>query len=130
MSMNAWINPSADAASAYQDGTGYRIYVKTPDLSVPGSANLWLFLDENPWSINDGYFLDVPSNDGWVDCPAAYHNDACGFSFCDGHAQIKHWTDRTVINCRSGQSPSSPIGTRTPDFLWFVQLTTALIKQP
>jgi prepilin-type N-terminal cleavage/methylation domain-containing protein/prepilin-type processing-associated H-X9-DG protein len=130
MSMNAWINPSADAYQAYSEGTGYRVYIKTSDLSAPGPANLWLLLDENPYSINDGYFLDVPSDSGWVDCPASYHNNACGMSFCDGHAQIKHWTDHTVLNCRTGQNPGSPIGTRTPDFIWFVQLTTALISQP
>jgi prepilin-type processing-associated H-X9-DG protein len=131
MSMNAWINPSADAASAYQDGKGYRIYVKTADLSAPGPSSLWLLLDENPWSINDGYFLDVPSNDGWVDCPASYHNNACGMSYCDGHAEIRKWTDHTVLNWRnSGQSPSDPLGGRTPDLLWFFQRTTALINQP
>jgi prepilin-type processing-associated H-X9-DG protein len=99
-------------------------------LTLPGPANLWLLLDENPYSINDAYFLAVPSDTGWVDMPASYHNNACGISFCDGHAQIKHWTDHTVLNCRTGQNPGSPIGTRTPDFIWFVQLTTALISQP
>ena len=131
MSMNAWINPSANADASYQAGKGYRVYVKTSDLSVPGPAGLWLLLDENPYSINDGYFLDFPSDTGWVDCPAAYHNNACGISFCDGHAQIKKWTDRVVLNWRNvGQSPNDPVGTRTPDLAWFLQLTTALIDQP
>ena len=131
MSMNAWINPSANADASYQAGKGYRVYVKTSDLSVPGPSGLWLLLDENPYSINDGYFLDFPSDTGWVDCPAAYHNNACGISFCDGHAQIKKWTDRVVLNWRNdGQCPNDPVGTRTPDLVWFLQLTTALIDQP
>ena len=131
MSMNAWINPSANADASYQAGKGYRVYVKTSDLSVPGPSGLWLLLDENPYSINDGYFLDFPSDTGWVDCPAAYHNNACGISFCDGHAQIKKWTDRVVLNWRNdGQGPNDPVGTRTPDLVWFLQLTTALIDQP
>jgi prepilin-type N-terminal cleavage/methylation domain-containing protein/prepilin-type processing-associated H-X9-DG protein len=130
MSMNAWINPSPNAAAAYQDGKGYRIYAKTSDLTVPGPANLWLLLDENPYSINDGYFLDFPNDSGWVDCPAAYHNGACGISFCDGHAQIKKWTDPVVLNWRNdAQSPSDPVGTRTPDLIWFLGLTSALINQ-
>ena len=127
MSMNAWINPSANALSAYQSGYGYRVYIKTGDLTVPGPANIWLFIDENPYSINDGYFLNVPSNDGWVDCPACYHVNSCGVSFCDGHSQIRRWTDPTVLHCTTGQSPSSPIGTRTPDLIWLFDRTSALL---
>jgi prepilin-type N-terminal cleavage/methylation domain-containing protein/prepilin-type processing-associated H-X9-DG protein len=131
MSMNAWINPSPDAYNDYQAGTGYRVYLKSGDLSFPGPANLWLFLDENSYSINDGYFLDFPNDTGWVDCPASYHLGACGMSYCDGHAEIKLWKDPTVLNWRTtGQSPGDPLGTQTPDFLWFGQRTTALIDNP
>jgi prepilin-type N-terminal cleavage/methylation domain-containing protein/prepilin-type processing-associated H-X9-DG protein len=131
ISMNAWINPSANAYDSYQSGTGYRVYLKTSDLSVPGPSGLWLLLDENPYSINDAYFLDFPSDTGWVDCPASYHNGACGISFCDGHAEIKKWTDRVVLDWRStGQSPNDPVGTRTADLIWFLQRTTASIRQP
>ena len=128
ISMNAWVNPSPNAYAAYQSGTGYRVYRKTSDLSVPGPAGLWLLLDENPYSINDAYFLDIPSDSGWVDCPAAYHNGACGISFCDGHAQIKKWTDRVVLDWRQ-QASLTPTGTRTPDLLWFFTITTASLKQ-
>ena len=27
------------------------------------------------------------------DLPGMYHNRACGFSFCDGHAEVKKWLD-------------------------------------
>jgi len=131
MSMNAWLNPSYGAYQDYQEGKGSRVYYKTADLSIPGAANLWLFIDENPWSINDGYFLDIPSNQGWTDCPASYHNHACGIAFCDGHSQIRKWTDPVVLNWKYiGQSPGSPIGTLTPDLVWFFSITTASIAQP
>jgi prepilin-type N-terminal cleavage/methylation domain-containing protein/prepilin-type processing-associated H-X9-DG protein len=131
MSMNSWINPSAGAAAAYNgSGLVYRIYTKTSNLTLPGPANIWLLIDENPYSINDAYFLDVPSDTGWVDMPACYHNNACGISFCDGHAQIKHWTDRTVLTCVSGGNPGAPTGTLTPDLKWFLSVTSALVDQP
>jgi prepilin-type N-terminal cleavage/methylation domain-containing protein/prepilin-type processing-associated H-X9-DG protein len=129
MSMNAWVNPSPNAYNSYQAGTGYRVYRKSSDLSVPGPAGLWLLLDENPYSINDGYLLDIPSDTGWVDCPAAYHNGACGISFCDGHAQIRKWTDRVVLNWRQ-QASLTPTGSRTPDLLWFFTITTASLREP
>jgi prepilin-type N-terminal cleavage/methylation domain-containing protein len=128
MSMNAWLNPPPVAIADCGMNVGYDIYTKTSDLSVPGAANLWLFIDENPYSINDAFFLDFPSDTGWVDCPASYHVGACGLSFCDGHAQIRQWRDPVVLNWKNAAS-LTPTGTRTPDLLWFLARTTAKIDQ-
>ena len=62
---------------------------------VPRPAKTWLFLDEHPDSINDGYFINDPNANNWQDIPASYHNGACGFSFADGHSEIKKWTSDT-----------------------------------
>ena len=69
----------------------YRQYLKLSH--VPRVAKTWLFLDEHPDSINDGYFINNPTENHWQDIPASYHNGACGFSFADGHAEIKKWRD-------------------------------------
>jgi prepilin-type processing-associated H-X9-DG protein len=62
----------------------------------------FVFLDENPNSINDGYWASqgpVPTYNGyWVDLPAVYHNFACNLSFADGHAEVRKWKDQTVID--------------------------------
>ena len=52
-------------------------------------------IDEHPDSINDGYFINNPSGTAWQDIPASYHNGACGFSFADGHSEIKKWKSAT-----------------------------------
>jgi prepilin-type processing-associated H-X9-DG protein len=125
MSMNGWMNPSPTSISTLSmEGKG-RIYAREHDLSAPGAANLWLFADENPYSINDAFLIDFPGLHEWVDCPASYHNGACGLTFCDGHAQIKKWTDPVVLNFR--RSPSlGGVGKLTPDLTWFLQRTTVL----
>ena len=126
ISMNAWLNPSPVAISGCGMDVGYNIYGKSGDLGVPGAANLWLFIDENPYSINDAFFLDFPSDSGWVDCPASYHVNACGMSFCDGHAQIRQWSDPVVLRWKQAAS-LTPNGTRTPDLLWFLERTTVRV---
>ena len=93
MSMNAWVGNFAPYAG---DAT-MRSYHRDSDLAIPGAVNLWLFIDENPVSINDGSFICSPDIQEWVDCPASYHNGAGGLVFCDGHAQIHKWTDPTVL---------------------------------
>jgi prepilin-type processing-associated H-X9-DG protein len=56
-------------------------------------------IEEDPGSINDDFFLEIPSNPNqWVDLPASYHNNGSGISFADGHSQIKRWTDKGVLS--------------------------------
>ncbi len=67
-------------------------YKKYAELQKP--ANLWVFVDEHPDGINDGLFSTLSGSiTKWNDLPASYHNGACGFSFADGHAEIKKWQD-------------------------------------
>jgi prepilin-type N-terminal cleavage/methylation domain-containing protein/prepilin-type processing-associated H-X9-DG protein len=131
MSMNSWLQPPPDN-DVGMDEVHYRVYRKDGDMAVPGSANLWLFLDENPYSINDGFMWEEPLGVGaygvfpvgndWTDRPATYHNNACGISFGDGHAQIKKWTDRALINYKGTALPETAPYT---DINWLMARTTA-----
>ncbi|HXA44883.1 MAG TPA: prepilin-type N-terminal cleavage/methylation domain-containing protein [Candidatus Angelobacter sp.] len=124
MSMNGYMNPIVDKfqTSTAPLNQGYRIFRKQSDLFVIGPANCWVMLDENPWSINDGWFCTDPVN--WVDKPATYHNNACGFSFADGHAEIHKWRDLALINYNgpfnTGVAPTPGVG----DVTWLMQRTS------
>jgi prepilin-type N-terminal cleavage/methylation domain-containing protein/prepilin-type processing-associated H-X9-DG protein len=93
MSMNTWLNPIVP----YDNITTVVSYRKESAILNPGPANLWVFTDENPISINDGSFICDPQIAQWIDCPASYHNGSGGISFADGHAQTKKWMDATVL---------------------------------
>ena len=95
--MNGWLNPINPWVYG-PAGAGIsnlvHIYTKDADFGVPGPGNLYLFLDENPLRINDAFFVNDPKDpDDWVDSPSTYHNNASAITFCDGHAQLKKWTD-------------------------------------
>jgi prepilin-type N-terminal cleavage/methylation domain-containing protein/prepilin-type processing-associated H-X9-DG protein len=126
MSMNAWINPLGGAWGGAADPAELRLFIKEPDLTVPGPVNTWLLVDENPGSINDGFLVEDPSQSPpvWIDCPASYHNNACGICFTDGHAQIKKWVDRAIIGNTWGGNTAPKNGN---DLLWMNSRSTALI---
>ena len=73
--------------------SGYVQFLKLT--SVPRPAKSWVFLDEQGDSINDGYFISVPGATYWGDVPGSYHAGGCGFSFADGHSEMKKWTSAT-----------------------------------
>lgn len=84
----------------------------------------WVIQDERPSRLNDAFFVtDMANSDPAtmmpsrsaeiIDHPGVQHNNAAGFSFADGHAEIKRWTDpkfslpddQATTRVRVGQSP-------------------------
>jgi prepilin-type N-terminal cleavage/methylation domain-containing protein/prepilin-type processing-associated H-X9-DG protein len=104
---------------------GWRRYLKTTDIRSP--ANIWVLVDEHPDSINDG-LLAIPmtgTNATWWDNPASYHNGACGFSFADGHTEIKKWQDANSIQPVLRNSPCAGNGKSSPrDMAWIQERTS------
>jgi prepilin-type N-terminal cleavage/methylation domain-containing protein/prepilin-type processing-associated H-X9-DG protein len=102
--------------------------VKLSSLVKPGPSLTWTFVDEHPDSINDAMFYVNPhgtnTSDKWVDLPGSMHNGACGFSFADGHAEIKKWRNSSTIQ------PVTYVGYNNAishgggaDFLWIAERT-------
>jgi prepilin-type N-terminal cleavage/methylation domain-containing protein len=80
----------------------FLVYLKESDLSHPSPSGLWLLIDENADSINDGAFaVTIPpsaSDTKWVDMPSKRHGGTSdGFNFADGHAEIHHWAEPNKI---------------------------------
>jgi prepilin-type N-terminal cleavage/methylation domain-containing protein/prepilin-type processing-associated H-X9-DG protein len=109
----------------------YRTYIKQSDMTAPVPSDLWVFLDEDPDSINDGSFaVQMPAAaaaTSWIDVPAKYHGNSCGFSFADGHAEIHKWLS-------PGNIPSTTYTTLTkngifelgdPDIQWVAKHASA-----
>lgn len=99
-SMNALFGVTSDDPGdstrngvSWSEGGQYRQFIRTTDVPMPTMT--WLTVDEHPDSINDGFFTVPLGASNWGDLPASYHNGACGFSFADGHAEIKKWQSAT-----------------------------------
>jgi prepilin-type N-terminal cleavage/methylation domain-containing protein len=75
--------------------TKWRTYAKSSAIMIP--TKTFVFVDEHPNSLNDAAFATQMTGAQAfttayiIDIPANYHNGACGFSFSDGHAEIKRW---------------------------------------
>jgi prepilin-type N-terminal cleavage/methylation domain-containing protein/prepilin-type processing-associated H-X9-DG protein len=110
----------------------WRVYRRISDMVDPGPTMTWVFLDEREDSINDGFW--VTQMNGYpnlattviVDYPASYHNGAAGFSFADGHAEIKKWVDkRTMPQLKKGQTiPLNVASPNNRDIFWLQERAT------
>ncbi|HZI31128.1 MAG TPA: hypothetical protein VFF11_02235, partial [Candidatus Binatia bacterium] len=120
----------------------YRQFFKLTQ--VPHPAEIFVFLDEHPDSINDGYFVNRVASYAWpstysgqsygygygaewTDLPASYHNRATAFSFADGHSTLHRWTRPATIRPPLPDAANLPIAIpATPadekaDFLWVAE---------
>jgi prepilin-type N-terminal cleavage/methylation domain-containing protein len=126
-SMNIWVGTmdttgetDPTGASANIATSGYRYFKKQSDILHP--TMVWLTLDENPGTINDGAAKVWPTGTQWVDSPAHYHNAAGGLSFTDGHAEIKRWTDSGILSGKGTYFAKDP---NSGDLPWIQQRTTS-----
>ncbi|MGH7941222.1 MAG: prepilin-type N-terminal cleavage/methylation domain-containing protein [Limisphaerales bacterium] len=74
------------------------------DIRAVSPSETIVFLDESPYTINDGYFAVPVSGTPWAtDLPAYWHDHGDNFSFADGHAEHWRWQDGRT----SSQNPGS-----------------------
>jgi prepilin-type N-terminal cleavage/methylation domain-containing protein/prepilin-type processing-associated H-X9-DG protein len=103
-SMNAMVG---DAGEISQSGVNQNNPTYTQFFSlhtIPKPADIFVFLDEHPDSINDGYFINQKQFLQWLDLPASYHNGAGTFSFVDGHGETHRW--RNPQTCQPARAYS------------------------
>jgi prepilin-type processing-associated H-X9-DG protein len=74
----------------------YKTFGKTSQFAGVSPAQIWVFIDEDAYSLNDGGFGFGMNSPEWIDFPGTYHNNGCGFAFADGHSEVKHWRDGTT----------------------------------
>jgi prepilin-type N-terminal cleavage/methylation domain-containing protein/prepilin-type processing-associated H-X9-DG protein len=97
-SMNAMVGNAGEISQSgvNQNNPNYVQFFNMGSIRKP--SMIFVFLDEHPDSINDGYFLNKRVYSyysgyvaQWIDLPASYHNGATSFGFADGHAELHKW---------------------------------------
>ena len=105
MSMNGNMN----GASWYTDIIRSTFFTWRKLSPILSPSQKFVFIDEHPDAIDDGYFLVfLDRRHAWGNMPANYHNGACGFSFADGHAEIKKWIDPDTLSKQIVSNPTGP----------------------
>jgi prepilin-type N-terminal cleavage/methylation domain-containing protein/prepilin-type processing-associated H-X9-DG protein len=128
---NAWtsgVGPPPYTPGGPNNLTIYKGAKKAADLTIPGPAQTWVYMDEHPDSINDAGAFPPNSANNIPDAPATYHNGAAGFAMADGHSEIHKWRGPTMTKARSAGGlkgvlfqAQNNFGTVTgdPDLRWY-----------
>lgn len=120
-SMNCWMNgidPWNKGCLNFQ--TISQIKIQT---------DFFVFIDENPASVNDGYWVTDPYNNlkKWIDSPAHYHSNGGDLSFVDGHAESKKWSDAGVLAGKFNGKNGFDYDPSSGDLAWIQARATILL---
>ena len=122
ISMNAMVGETGILSNRFNPT--YVQFRKSADLVDPSS--IFVFLDEHPDTINDGFFVNNLDGGAWGNLPASYHNGAASISFADGHIETHRWVDGgTKRPPVKGGASGSPPGGSPNDFQWLKQRASA-----
>lgn len=105
----------------------WKRFAKLGDLARP--AGLWVYIEERPDSINDGYFAvdmsgfpDRPEVFKMVDFPSFYHGRGGTLAYGDGHAELRVWQDDRTIPLYTGSLiPLDVRQPHNPDLAWLFE---------
>jgi prepilin-type N-terminal cleavage/methylation domain-containing protein/prepilin-type processing-associated H-X9-DG protein len=108
----------------------YRTYIKESEMTSPAPSDLWVFVDEDPDSINDGSFaVQMPASAAateWIDMPSKLHGNACGFAFADGHSEIHKWlSPNNIAPTTYTLLSKGTFELKDPDILWVAKHTSS-----
>jgi prepilin-type N-terminal cleavage/methylation domain-containing protein/prepilin-type processing-associated H-X9-DG protein len=96
---------------------------------LPGPANFYVFIEEHPDTINDGYFMNRWDVIQWGNVPASWHNGAANMSWADGHLERHRWIPNTVRPpVRGGVGSGGFVPAPATDYLWLRERTSVKIN--
>jgi prepilin-type N-terminal cleavage/methylation domain-containing protein/prepilin-type processing-associated H-X9-DG protein len=132
-SMNCWMNGigsflNGEPQPWNMSCVWFRKVTEVAKKMMPTEA--FVFIDENPLTINDGFFVEEPNNNGtkWIDSPAHWHLNGGNLSFVDGHAENKRWRDSNVLNDKHGGKAGFPVDPSYSDDLRWLQARSTVLK--
>ena len=127
ISMNAMVGDAGGFLSAKgnTNNPNYHQYRRFGEFTA--ASEIFVFVEEHPDSINDGYFLNRGGVYQWNDLPASFHNGAANLAYGDGHVEGHRWVEAST------RKPTQPDGAQLPfaladgertDFYWLMKRTS------
>jgi hypothetical protein len=96
-SMNCFMGGRDPSLGPIPSTAGPYIPFYAKDSDIPRPDQLWVLIEEDERSINDGFFVTDPTGQIWMDFPAKSehrHNYSYVLDFADGHSTFWRYNDQ------------------------------------
>jgi prepilin-type N-terminal cleavage/methylation domain-containing protein/prepilin-type processing-associated H-X9-DG protein len=121
-----WLDSTSGSKTPHRRDTPYKTFGKTADFAVGTPSSIWVFMDEDAYSLNDGGIAMTMATARWIDWPGTYHNNGCGIAFGDGHSEIRKWVEGSTKVVGGNVSQRAVPGSR--DWQWLRDRTSVAVR--
>jgi prepilin-type N-terminal cleavage/methylation domain-containing protein/prepilin-type processing-associated H-X9-DG protein len=91
-SMNSLVGDPGELTNKFNPS--FVQFFREAEIVAPSAT--FVFLDEHPDTINDGFFMNrLDETPKWGNLPASFHGGAGNFAFADGHVETHRWAVTT-----------------------------------
>ncbi len=116
--------PWLDGAHSHTANHPYATFGKWSDFKIVRPSEIWVFVDDDPWTINDAAMQVIASQPDLIDFPNVLNNNGTTFSFADGHGETHKWKSTVFIH--NGIPPRTTVqpGLQYQDWFWWASHAT------
>jgi hypothetical protein len=106
----------------------YATFGKWSDFKIVRPSDIWVFVDDDPWTINDAAMQVIAISPDTVDYVNALNNNSTCFSFADGRVETHKWKSSLWIHNgvpnRSSFQAAAAAGLGYQDWFWWASHAT------
>jgi hypothetical protein len=119
-----WLNGS----HTHTANNPYATFGKWSDFKVARPSDMWVLVDDDPWTINDAGMQVIAASPDTVDYPNAFNNNGTAFAFADGHGEIHKWKSSVWVHNnvpnRAAFQSGAAVGFGYQDWFWWASHPT------
>jgi prepilin-type N-terminal cleavage/methylation domain-containing protein len=119
-----WLNGS----HTHTANNPYATFGKWSDFKVTRPSDIWVFVDDDPWTINDAAMQVIAISPDAIDYPNIFNNNSTAFSFADGHGETHKWKSTVWVHnsppSRSAFLNGAAAGLGYQDWFWWASHAT------
>jgi prepilin-type N-terminal cleavage/methylation domain-containing protein len=116
--------PWLDGNHTHRANAPYATFGKWSDFRVARPSDIWVLVDDDPWTINDAGIQVIASTPDLIDYPNIFNDNSTAFAFADGHGETHKWKSNLFIhNSVPGRTTAQP-GIQHDDWFWWASHAT------
>jgi len=119
-----WLNGN----HSHTANTPYATFGKWSDFKIVRPSEIWVLVDDDPWTINDAGMQVIAASPDTVDYVNALNDNSTCFSFADGHVETHKWKSSVWLHngvpSRAGFVNGAVTGLGYQDWFWFASHAT------
>jgi hypothetical protein len=115
-----WLNGS----HSHTANNPYATFGKWSDFKSARPSDIWVLVDDDPWTINDATMSVIAATPDTVDYPNVFNDNSTAFAFADGHGETHKWRSNIFIHNGVPARITAQPGLQHDDWFWWASHAT------